>query len=204
MISKTPSSSHLPSPLRMSSPPSSSSPSLYLLQTEINKVLSKGLPVEVWKMPRGKRAIVATQTMLNVAHEFVDLNSRDPEDVVKKQWLVRHLLSSHLSLQQMKQAHELLQNATERYGLAPSARFYDRFTKYFAVRGEREWVHSSHSVNCHHRNLHPLCPALTPIVCIASPFLGRSHRQVQRYFTEDGQPRCIMSCLTSSSCFLLL
>ena len=94
-------------------------------------------------MPKGKLAGDATKTMLGIAHEFVDLDSKDPEDVVTKQWVVRQLLSSHLSMQQMKQAFEMLENVTERYGLAPSARFYDRFTKYFAVRGEREWAHCS-------------------------------------------------------------
>jgi hypothetical protein len=101
-------------------------------------MLSNGETVEMWKIPKGKRAIAATENVLKVAHEFVALDSKDPEDTVKKQWIVRNLLSAHLSVQQMKQAHELLDNVTEKYGLAPSTLYYDRFTKYFAVRGERE------------------------------------------------------------------
>ena len=74
--------------------------------------------------------------MLDAVNEFVDLESRDPEEMVKKPWMVRFMLSAHLSVQQMKQAHDIMRDLTGRYGLAPSTRYYDRFTRYFGVRGE--------------------------------------------------------------------
>jgi hypothetical protein len=79
---------------------------------------------------------LATEDMKDFAKDFVDLESTHPADQIKKQWVLHHFLSTYLSVQYVKQAHELLDDITTVYGCEPSHRYYDPFTNYFAVRGK--------------------------------------------------------------------
>lgn len=79
---------------------------------------------------------LATEDMLAFAKDFIDLESTHPADQIKKQWVLHHFLATYLSVQYVKQAHELLDDITTVYGCEPSHRYYDPFTNYFAVRGK--------------------------------------------------------------------
>lgn len=78
----------------------------------------------------------AANDMVAFAKEFVDLESNDPAEMMKKQAVLHFFLTSFLSVQYVKQAFALLDEITTVYGCEPSHRYYDPFTNYFAVRGK--------------------------------------------------------------------
>ena len=86
--------------------------------------------------PKYDSITLATEDMIAFAKDFIDLESTHPADQIKKQWVVHHLLTTYMSVQYVRQAHELLDNITTVYGCEPSHRYYDPFTNYFAVRGK--------------------------------------------------------------------
>ena len=78
----------------------------------------------------------AGHEMVAFAKEFVDLESKDPAEMMKKQAVLHFFLTSYLGVQYVKQAFVLLDEITTVYGCEPSHRYYDPFTNYFAVRGK--------------------------------------------------------------------
>lgn len=86
--------------------------------------------------PKYDSITLATEDMVAFTKDFIDLESTHPADQRKKQWVLHHFLTTYLSVQYVKQAHELLDDITTVYGCEPSHRYYDPFTNYFAVRGK--------------------------------------------------------------------
>ena len=91
---------------------------------------------EEFEFDREKITNLACQDMLTFVKSRVDLESERPEDMMMKQWVLRHIMTMYLSIQYIRDAAVVLRDITGVFGLQPHPRYYDPFLNYYCVRGE--------------------------------------------------------------------
>lgn len=128
---------------------------------------------------------LATEDMIAFAKDFIDLESTHPADQIKKRWVLHHFLATYLSVQYVKQAHELLDDITTVYGCEPSHRYYDPFTNYFAVRGKYV-LSSQEDCKASYSTTFPFPSSLTPI-CFVAGRIDRFNDIIQRMINKGNE-----------------